>query len=116
MNPANQRTPNSRGVGEVVEHPFIRVVYQNGFPQDVGVNGCRVEDVIDVAIERLQQFQAGPLACEENRSAIRYLSAARQALHERIQRRQLQGVLNTYIKHENARTEDEEHDFSATGA
>lgn len=105
-----------RGLGEVFERPFIRVVYQKGFPQDVGVNGCRVEDVILAAIDRLRHYQEGPLACEENDCAIRFLSAARQSLEDRIARRQEQGVLNTYICHEAIRTEDEEQDFSATGA
>ncbi len=116
MNQTTERHPKTRGLGEVVERPFIRIVYQSGFPQDVGVNGCRVEDVIQAALDRIQQYQSGSLACEENRAAIRYLNAARQSLDDRIHRRQEQGVLNTLIKHETVRTEDEDHDFSATGA
>jgi hypothetical protein len=116
MNQISVPIQRSRGLGEVFERPFIKVVYQNGFPRDVGVNGCRVEDVILAALDRLQQYQDGPLACEENRAAIQFLSAARQALDDRIHRRQEQGVLNTFIRHETVRTEDEDHDFSATGA
>ena len=116
MNQTTEPIQRRRGLGEVFERPFIRVVYQQGFPRDVGVNGCRVEDVILAAIDRLRHYQEGPLSCEENDAAIRFLSAARQSLEERILRRQEQGVLNTYICHETVRTEDEEHDFSATGA
>jgi len=110
------KSPTHYGTGEVVELPYIRVVYQCGLPKDAGVNGCRIEDVIDVALFKLNQYQSGPLACEENAEAIRYLKLAKQSLAIRIQRRQVQGVLNTMTKHEPHRTEDEESDFSATGA
>jgi hypothetical protein len=116
MNQITEGSKRSRGLGEVVERPFIHISYQSGFPQDVGVNGCRVEDVITAAIDRLQQYQAGALACEENLAAILHLDAARSALQDRIHRRQEQGVLNTNIRHETIRTEDEHHEFSATGA
>lgn len=110
------KSPSSYGIGEVVETPFIRVVFQCGLPKDAGVNGCRVEDVVDVALFKLNQFQDGPLACEENAESIRYLKLAKQCLAQRLQRRQVQGVLNTMTRHEGVRTEDEEPDFSATGA
>ena len=102
------------GVGEVVEKEFIRVVFQHGFPKEVGVNGCRVEEVIQLAAERLRNYQSGPLACEENADALDLLNGAIEALEVRIQRRREQGVLNTMAKHE--RTEDLDLDFSATGA
>src|SRR6185312_6635410 len=102
--------------GEIVERPFLRVVYQKGMPDQVGVNGCRVDDVIQAAIERLETFQAGPLACEENESALRSLYGAMDSLDVRRQRRRQQGVLNTMYNHSSARTEDLEADFSATGA
>lgn len=104
------------GGGDVVESPYIRVVYQSGIPTEVGVNGCRIEDVIEVAVDKLERFQSGPLACEENAEAIRFLKLARQSLSERIQRRREQGVWNTMSAHTTERTEDENDDFSATGA
>ncbi len=110
------KSPTHYGTGEIVELPYIRVVYQCGLPKDAGVNGCRIDDVIDVALFKLDQFQKGPLACEENAEAIRYLKLAKQSLAQRIQRRQVQGVLNTMSRHETVRTEDENEDFSATGA
>ncbi len=102
--------------GELVERPFIRVVYQSGLPTEVGVNGCRIDDVVNVAIDKLQFYQDGPLACEENAEAIRYLKLAKQSLAHRIQRRIDQGVWNTMEPHSDSRTEDENDDFSATGA
>jgi len=110
------KSPSSYGIGEVVELPYIRVVYQCGLPKDAGVNGCRIEDVVDVALYKLNQYQNGPLACEENAEAVRYLKLAKQSLAQRLQRRQVQGVLNTMTRHEPIRTEDEDADFSATGA
>lgn len=110
------KMPNAHGSGEILERPFLRVVFQSGLPREVGINGCRVEDVIDVAMERLRDFQKGPLACQENEDALRNLELAKHALHLRIQRRQEQGVYNTLQRHEVVRTEDEEQDFSATGA
>lgn len=109
------QAPSQQG-GQIIEHPFVRVVFQSGLPREVGINGCRVENVIDIAIERLEQYQGGPLACVENAEAIRRLREARHALELRIQRRQEQGVLNTMGQHLAIRTEDELEDFSATGA
>jgi len=108
--------PSIRGGGQVFERPYIRVVFQSGLPRETGVNGCRVEDVIEVAMDRLEQYQNGPLACSENEEAIRNLRQAIQALDLRIRRRREQGVLNTMGQHDRFRTEDEDEDFSATGA
>jgi hypothetical protein len=102
--------------GAVVERPFIRVVFQRGLPPEVGINGCRVEDVIGIAIDRLLHYQQTPLACEENVEALHFLSEARESLVRRRQRREAQGVLNTMERHEPVRTEDEEEDFSATSS
>ena len=109
-------TPNQGHHGDAVESEFIKVVFQRGLPREVGLNGCRIEDVIDVALGKLNQFQNGPLACEENAEAVRYLKLAKQSLLQRTQRRQEQGVLNTMTRHETFRTEDDHEDFSATGA
>jgi hypothetical protein len=103
--------------GEVVEQgDFIRVVFQKGLPQTTGVNGCRVEDVIAVALERIRRYQTGSLACEENEEAIRALRAAMRAMESRKRRRIEQGVFSTMKAHVGIRTEDVHEDFSATGA
>lgn len=107
---------NSTKGGQIVERPHIWVEFQSGLPSEVGINGCRVEDVIDVAIERLEQYQNGSLPCSENEQAVVALQAAKRALQARLRHRREQAVLNTMSRHEPIRTEDEEHDFSATGA
>ncbi len=108
--------PSNRGIGDVLEKPFIRVVFQSGFPQEFGINGCRVEDVIEVAIERISRYQRGSLPCPENEEALRALKRAKASLDERVRRREVQGVLNTNAQHAIVRTEDSDHDFSATGS
>ena len=111
-------TQDSRAsaTGEVFETEFIRIVYQKGFLHDVGVNGCRVEHVIDALIEKLVSYENGTLACQENQWALRDLRHAKAALASRLERRREQGVLDTPYQHATIRTEDEDHDFSATGA
>jgi hypothetical protein len=107
--------PASAG-GELVERPFIRLTWQKGLPTDAGVNGCRVEDVLSVAADKLRSYQDGPLACPENEDALNALESAVAALDARRRRRQAQGVLNTMAAHQTERTEDLNEDFSATGA
>lgn len=100
----------------LVHAPYLHVEFQHGLVPKVGVNGVRVEDVMDVVIRRLERYQNTELACAENHEAIRNLHAAKDAMARRRQRRQTQGVLNTYEPHKGERTEDLVEDFSATGA
>jgi hypothetical protein len=108
--------PNSTAGGHVIEDTFIRVIFQSGYAAEVGINGCLPQDVIRIAMNRLLEFQGGALACSENEEALFHLQAANAALAQRIQRRKEQGVLNTGKPHDVRRTEDEDDDFSATGA
>jgi hypothetical protein len=110
------RMPSRTGAGEVVEKEFIRVVFQNGLPRDVGINGCRVEDLLKLTMERIEEYQEGPLACRENEQALQGLRYSLRALEARIKAREEQGVLNTMARHDTVRTEDWQEDFSATGA
>ena len=102
--------------GELVELPFIHVTWQKGLPTEVGVNGCQIADVLLIATEKLQAYQSGPLACEENAEALAAIETAVLAMAARKRRRLEQGVLNTMVAHESERTEDTDEDFSATGA
>lgn len=97
------------------KNEFISIRFQNGLPPEVGINGVRAEDVIDVLIAKLQHYQVGNLACAENEEALSSLRIARDALVRRRQRRQIQGVYNTLSPHSD-RTEDLHEEFSATGA
>lgn len=90
------------GSEAIAKRPFIDIVFQHGHPNEVGVNGCRVEDVIDVLVDRLLDFQGRDLACAENAEALEHLHFAREALIKRQRRREQQGVLNTQKAHESA--------------
>lgn len=79
----------------------IKITFQHGHPSDDGVNGCRVEDVIDVLVDKLLDFQGRDLSCEENATALYHLDLAREALLLRRRRREQQGVLGSPQKHEN---------------
>lgn len=100
----------------LVENEFLRIQFQHGLAPEVGVNGVRVDDVIDAAIVRLERYQRGTLPCRENAEAIDALHRAKDSMARRRQRRVSQGVFNTYEPHKGERTEDTVDDFSATGA
>jgi hypothetical protein len=58
-------------------------------------NGAFVEDVLDAARDRLDHYQSGGLACEENAEAIEHLIAAGDALRRRTRGREARGVEGT---------------------
>jgi hypothetical protein len=71
---------------------YINIKFQEGPVKENGVNGCQIEDVIDVLVKRLQGFQAGNYPCRENALAITKLEEARLWLEERTMKRKAQGV------------------------
>lgn len=79
---------------------FFDITFQHGSFLEVGVNGCRIEDIVDVVIEQLIGFQARDLACSENEQAIYHLELAKKALLARRSLREQQGVINTMSPHE----------------
>ena len=116
QDPATQDPADQRDADYLFESEFIRVTFQHGLPPKVGVNGAQIEDVLDVARQRLERYQATDLACEENADALAAIAAARDAMARRRARRKDQGVFQTYEPHSGERTEDLDQDFSATGA
>lgn len=87
------------GSSAIVEHPFIKIVFQHGHPNEVGINGCRIDDVLEVVVNRLLDFQGRDLACAENAEALEHLHLAREALLRRRKLREEQGVINTQKPH-----------------
>lgn len=69
-----------------------RIKFQKGSIAEVGVNGCKMEDVMDILMHRLEGFQSGEFACQENGLALSYIKMAKQALERRTNNRQLRGV------------------------
>ena len=87
------------GNAAVIDQEFVKIVFQHGNPATEGVNGCSVNDVIDVVVNKLLDFQGRDLACEENAIALHHLDLAREALMLRSRRRVQQGVVGTREKH-----------------
>ena len=83
-----------------IKTDFIDIVFQHGPPQEVGINGCRVEDVIEVVIQKLLDFQGRELACEENAEALEHLQDACDALVKRGRRREQQGLIGSRKPHQ----------------
>jgi hypothetical protein len=83
-----------------IKTEFVEIIFQHGPPQTVGVNGCRIEDVIDLLIKKLLAFQGRDMACEENAEALEHLQLAHEALVKRRRRREEQGVYGTRQPHQ----------------
>jgi hypothetical protein len=87
------------GSEAVVETPYIKITFQHGSPEKVGINGCRIEDVIEIISEKLLDFQGRDLTCDENAEALYHLDLAREALVLRRRRREMQGLLGSSKRH-----------------
>lgn len=59
-------------------------------------NGAFVEDIIRAAADRLEFYQAGKFACEENAQALSHLREALQILEARTKDREARGVEGTH--------------------
>lgn len=90
------------GSSALIDQPFIKIVFQHGHPNEVGINGCRIDDVLEVVVTRLLDFQGRDLACAENAEALEHLHQAREALLKRRRTREQQGVINTQKAHMSA--------------
>lgn len=71
--------------------------FQEGPVKECGVNGIQIEDLIAIAIDRLQGFQAGEFACEENNIALLRLNHAQRMLNNRTIMRRERGVEGTNV-------------------
>jgi hypothetical protein len=61
-----------------------------------------VEDLIEVVIQKLLDFQGRDLQCDENHVALEHLVDAQEALVARRRRREEQGVIATSKPHKSA--------------
>jgi len=57
------------------------------------------DDLLAIAQDRLEAFQEGPFACEENAEALLSIVGARKALGRRVAARIAKGVLGANEKH-----------------
>jgi hypothetical protein len=75
-----------------VDTKFIKLKFQQGPISDNGVNGCQIEDVLDILIRRLSGFQQGKFPCDENRIALEHMETGLLWLKFRTSKRISQGV------------------------
>jgi hypothetical protein len=84
---------------DFVHRDCLLVKFQSGPIKEHGVNGVQVEDLIDVALERMHTLNKKQ-ACRENSLAITKLEEARHWLDHRTAARRAQGVEGTSKPHE----------------
>lgn len=68
------------------------IQFQNGPIKEHGVNGCQNEDLLKIVIDRLEHFQRGNFACEENNDALYHCRKALERLNYRTEDRKKRGV------------------------
>ena len=78
---------------------YVQIKFQEGPVDEAGVNGCQIEDVLELLINRLEQFNEGPLRCRENACAKTHLEEARFWLWERTRKRRAQRVEGKALPH-----------------
>ena len=72
--------------GHPLRAKFIK--FQNGpINDDNPPNGLQNEDLLAILIDRMEGFQSGKFACEENELALFHLEAAMEALQTRTRDR-----------------------------
>lgn len=89
-----------RPAGGSVSGVGLQITWQNG-PLGSGEdrkdpNGCFVETVLAVAVERLEFYQDSPFRCRENALAITKIEEALHWLNSRTARRVAAGVEGTH--------------------
>jgi len=82
-------------------HPVGRLTlghirFQDGTVPENGVNGVQNEDLLSIVIDRLQSFQSGPFACEQNQRALEHCLSALDQLDRRTTDRENRGIEGTY--------------------
>ena len=73
----------------------LDVQFQKGPVQEQGVNGGSIEALAAVVIDRLEGFQSGPYACDNNADALAHFTAGLEILKARTAGRQARGVEGT---------------------
>lgn len=72
------------------------VLFQYGPVKEFGRNGVTHEALLAILIDRLEGFQTGPFACDENATALDHLRKSLDALNARTARRTAHGIEGTH--------------------
>ena len=73
-----------------------RLRFQRGPIKEAGINGITNEVLLAIVIDRLEGFQSGPFACDENAAALHHVRAALSRLEDRTRARAVRGVEGTH--------------------
>jgi len=74
----------------------LKVLFQNGPINEVGVNGVTQEVLLAIVADRLRSFQDGPYKCKENACALTHIEEAMHWLQQRTIARMRRGVEGTH--------------------
>jgi hypothetical protein len=77
---------------------YSNVLFQNGPIPEVGTNGVTHEALIAIVVDRLESFQRGPFACEDNQLALDAIGMGLAHLKRRTIARLARGVEGTHEK------------------
>lgn len=80
------------GVSVVPLGEFGHVKFQKGPIKENELNGCFIEDILAIVVDRLQGFQSGDFACRENALALTKIQEAIHWLNHRTKDRLDRGV------------------------
>lgn len=72
------------------------IYFQTGPIKEAGVNGYMDENLLAIVIDRLEGFQSGKYACEENAQALEAIRTGLAFLQDRTKRREEAGVEGTH--------------------
>lgn len=111
VNPSNDRIgieaidePGPGGAHHVYRFTFknedspswqFDIAFQKGPIAEAGVNGFTNEALLAIVRDRLDCFQGGKFACEENAQALTYITMGMDALLNRTRARMARGVEGT---------------------
>lgn len=74
----------------------LTVLFQNGPIKEAGVNGVTHETLLAILIDRMEGFQSGPYASDDNAQALGHMKGALWALQNRTRSRIARGVEGTH--------------------
>lgn len=73
----------------------FKIRFQKGPIKEAGVNGVTQEALLAIVADRLEGFQSGQYACDENARALAYVQKAMSILKLRTERRVARNVEGT---------------------
>ena len=83
---------------DLVAGEFGHIRFQKGPVAEEGVNGCFMEDLLSIVVDRLEGFQRGSFECEENANALTKVQEALHWLNKRTTDRIERDVEGKFVK------------------